>query len=167
MDTKESSPLDALAYLMEDLRMIETLCKKTYDSIRKYANAPELAKAVHPEQTGIISHIKRLKLIKVETSKVEEKRNAFTAPFGLPKKLKKGNERDLWLIAKSQQIIYQKLPMYKVALEIATHLNLAHSISLITQTIEENEATCTWLQRILPRILNGETIIPIQTDNNI
>ncbi len=165
MDQKESSPLLALSCLIEDLRITATLCKKTYDTIRKYADAPELAKAVHPEQTNITLHVKRLKLIQMEINQVAEKRNASAVPFGLPRKLKKGGERDLWLIAKAQQVIYQKLPMYKVALEIATHLNLTQSTSLISQTIEENEATCTWLRRILSRILNGETIIPI--DNNV
>ncbi len=167
MDPKESSPINTLAQLTYDLSNLEKNSKKLYDTIRKHANMPELAKAVHPEQTGVMSHIKRLKLIAQEIGKVDAKDSgSLLAPIRIPKQLKKGIERDLWLIAKSQQIIYQKLPLYKVAHAIATHLQLENSALILAQTLEDNEATSTWLQRILPRILNGETIVPIASNES-
>ncbi len=161
---QKTSPLNTLAFLIEDLRLRELSCKKLSNAIRKYADAPELAKAVHPEQTEILSHIKRLKLVQLEIGKPKEKSTATVSPLGLPKKLKKGEERDLWLIGQTQQLLQQKLAIYNVVLEIAKHLHLTNLISLVEQTIQENEATCTWLRRILFRVLNGESIVPIQKE---
>lgn len=164
MMIQKTSPLHPLVFLIEELRLTELSFKKLSNAIRKYADAPELAKAVHPEQTEIISHIKRLKLIQLEIGKPKEKSTATVSPLGLPKKLKKGEERDLWLIAQTQLLLQQKLAIYNAALEIAKHLHLANIISLVEQTIKENEATCTWLRRILFRVLNGESIVPIQQE---
>lgn len=161
MKTNAATYGHLLQRILGELTALEKACKKAYTQIRKLAQTPELSKALHSEQTGIEDHLGRLKLIKIETSKTATKTTAKDIQnISLGHDRKKGSERDLWLIAGAQQLIQQKIALYKIAYRISLQLALPHSPVLLAQTIKENEATATWLDRIAQRILNGEIIIP-------
>ena len=160
MKTNTASYSNLLQRILGELTALEKASKKAYVQIRKLSQTPELSKALHSEQTGIEDHLGRLKLIKIEISKNAEKTTAKDIQsISLSQDRKKGPERDLWLIAGAQQLIQQKIALYKIAYRISLQLALPHSPVLLEQTIKENEATATWLDRIAQRILNGEIIV--------
>ena len=161
MKTNAATYNNLLVRILAELTALEKASKKAYNQIRKLSQTPELSKALHGEQTGIEDHLGRLKLIKIEISKSATKTAAKDIhSINLSHDGKKGPERDLWLIAGAQQLIQQKIALYKIAYRISLQLSLPHSPVLLEQTIKENEATATWLDRIAQRILNGEIIIP-------
>ena len=152
----------AFETLLSELETIEKSSKKHFSQIRKAAFSPELAKALHEEQTGINDHTKRLKLIAIE-QQIKKKAGTTTikstslSNYGR----KKEASRDLLMIAHAQQLLQQKQAYYRILYKIAVHLNLEHTPILLQQTSEENEATLTWLDKIIQRTLTGETIIPL------
>lgn len=161
MKTNEPTYTNVLLRMLSELETLERANKKSYLQIRKLSQAPELAKALHAEQTGINDHLRRLKLISTEINKAKVKKHkSINKLLSLDHDRKKGSERDLWLISRAQQFLYQKISLYKIAHRIALHLELTHSPVLFEQTIKENEATVTWLDRTAQRILNNECIIP-------
>lgn len=163
MKTNEPNFSQVLHNVIQELTTLEKACKKVFLKIRKLAESPELAKALHDDQTGITDHIGRLKLIKIEIGKTATKLNtANEINLSLNHDKKKGVERDLWLVAKAQQFILQKIALYKLTHHIALQLELPHSPVLLEQSTKENEATSTWLDRIAHRILNDEIIIPVE-----
>ncbi|SOD12576.1 DUF892 family protein [Pedobacter xixiisoli] len=161
MKTLEPSFDNVLQQILHELEMLEKLSKKNYLRIRELAHAPELAKAMHSDQTGVLDHINRLKLIGIELKIKSEKSTASSAEnISMGSNKKKGAERDLWMISKVQQLIHRKIALYKIAHCISLNQVLVHAPILLEQTTRENEATSTWLDRIIQRILSGEIIIP-------
>ncbi|MFN0257772.1 DUF892 family protein [Pedobacter ureilyticus] len=161
MKTNAATYSNLLQRILGELAALEKVSKKAYTQIRKLSYSPELCKALHSEQTGIEDHLGRLKLIKTEIGKTVAKTAAKDIQsVNLSQDGKKGTEKDLWLTAGAQQLIQQKIALYKIAYRISLQLSLPHSPVLLEQTIKENEATSTWLDRIAQRILNGEIIIP-------
>jgi len=161
MKTTEATFKVVLLRMLQELETLEKACKKAFLKIRKLADAPEFAKALHEDQTGIIDHMGRLKLIQTEMArKTVKPTKTDRNDLHLSEDKKIGPEKDLWLIASAQQIIQQKIALYKLVHRIASQQQLVHSPVLVEQTIKENEATSTWLDRIAQRILNGESIVP-------
>lgn len=152
----------AFETLLSEIETLEKSSKKHFSQFRKAAFNPELAKALHEEQTGINDHIKRLKLIAIEQqikklAGTTTTKSASLTNYGR----KKEASRDLLMIAHAQQLLQQKQVYYKLLHKIAVHLNLEHTPTLLQQTTDENDATLIWLDKIALRTLNGETIIPL------
>jgi len=160
MHTTEQQFISVFQTLLKELELLEKSSKKYYHQIRKAAFNPELAKALHHEQTGIDDHLRRLKLIAIELPKDVKKIEALkeiysTKSYGRTK----DNVRDLLMIAQAQQILQTKLADYKLLQRLANVLNLEHTPELLNQTIADNDATNTWLDKIAQRIISGETLI--------
>lgn len=156
-----TSELDTVfQHLLNELSILEASSKKQHLQIRKAAFAPELAKALHHEQTWINDHIKRLKLIALELTKEAKKVGASTGILSTKSYgRKKDDVRELLMIAQVQQTLQTKLVLYKLLQRLANVLKLELTPQLLNQTIADNEATNTWLDKIAQRIISGETLI--------
>lgn len=147
---------------MEDLALIETIvavinsmtdlekkCAKIFTKLSNAAHAPELAKALHEEQTDVLNHIKRLKLI----AKLFPKTTKF-AQQGLQInsiKLAKNKTlaQDIELIFIANQLLAMKNNQYDLMLKLLIKGDNDHAIELIKQTITDNENTLIWINRTL------------------
>jgi len=127
----------------------EKNCTKLYEKLASASLAPELSKALHPEQTGIGSHIERLQLIKkLIIGKTEIQLSFLTIN---PTKLKKGksNTQDLLILHTALQYQAAKINEYETLLAYVTDVLESPVPELISQCIAENEQTSLWLKRTL------------------
>lgn len=147
---------------MEDLALIETIvavinsmtdlekkCAKIFTKLSKAAHAPELAKALHEEQTDVLNHIKRLKLIAKlfpKTTKVAQQGLQINS-IKLAKN--KTLTQDIELIFIANQLLAMKNNQYDLMLKLLSKGNNDHEIELIKQTITDNENTLIWINRTL------------------
>ncbi len=158
---KHSSTFDML---FDQLISLEKLSKKYYQQIRKAAYTPELSKALHEEQTAIKDHFKRLKLIQKEVAITMHKHTPKQISVSPLAPISHGRikeaMRDVLMIASVQQVLQAKVTCYKLLYPLSVQMGWIHTPSLLKQSIMENEATYTWLERIAQRAISGETIVP-------
>ena len=161
MKSNELPFVNMLQKVFGELEALEKACKQRNTKARKLVLSPELAKIFYEEQTAINDQLKRLKLAKLELSLPKDVELTDTGELlRLESERKKSVERDLWLIVKMQQLIYQKITLYKISLRICLNLKAPQTCVLLEQTVKENENTIVWLDRIAQRLVNGESIVP-------
>lgn len=128
---------------------VERKCAKSFDKLANAAFTPELVKAFHPEQTYIQNHYQRLKLI----SKLLPKSKALIAaaivinPIKLSRK--KSNEQDVELIFIANQLLAMKNNQYELLINLLKLQEEDEAITLLRQTITDNENTQIWINRTL------------------
>ena len=134
---------------VDSLLTFENTCAKAYVKIAKAAFAPELAKALDPEQTNIKSHIQRLKLIK----KLFPIKSGVALPIlsiDTPKfSSTKTAIQDLMIMHYALQLQGLKINQYHFLLALSILIEQEHAIPLMEQCISENNDTNTWIKRIL------------------
>ncbi len=137
------------------LLLFENTCAKVYLKLSKTAFAPELAKALDPEQTNIKSHIQRLKLIK----KLFNIKPGVALPIlsiNTPKfSSAKTAMQDLNIMHYALQLQDLKISQYHFLLALSISIQLEHAIALVEQCINENNDTNTWIRRTLDHTATG------------
>jgi ferritin-like metal-binding protein YciE len=134
---------------------LERKCAKTFDKLANAALTPELAKALHPEQTYIQNHYQRLKLI----TKLLPKGKAPIAsaivinPIKLSKN--KSNEQDVELIFIANQFLAMKNNQYELLINLFKLLAEDEATTLLRQTITDNENTQIWINRTLIQLVEN------------
>ncbi|RZK57911.1 MAG: hypothetical protein EOO87_01640 [Pedobacter sp.] len=113
-----------------------------------------MAKALHPEQTEINSHVKRLGLIK---KLLIEKSNQVLPIVSINKiKLKKDKSlnQDIYISYLALQLQETKFSQYEFLLQLIQTLKIEKAKEIVEQCIAENNATSTWVKRTLANLLN-------------
>lgn len=137
---------------IDSLLAFEQTCSKTYIKLSKAALAPELGKALDPEQTNIKSHIQRLKLIK-KLFTIKSGAALSTLSISAAKLSKtKTAMQDLKIMHFALQLQYLKVSQYHFLLALGTSIQQEHAITLLEQCISENNDTNTWIKRTLNQI---------------
>lgn len=124
--------------------------------LSKSAFAPELAKALNPEQTSINSHRSRLQLIK---KLISPKPQAVALlidinPFKLART--KSAAQDIVIIGYALQLLAVQNSQYHCILTLINSLAIPHAPELIDQSIQENRDTATWITRTLGNLVQTE-----------
>lgn len=147
--------LGNLAYgAIDALINFEKTCAKQYSKMNLATLTPELAKALHPEQTEINSHVKRLGLIK---KLLIEKSNQVLPIVSINKiKLKKDKSlnQDIYISYLALQLQETKFSQYEFLLQLIQTLKIEKAKEIVEQCIAENNATSTWVKRTLANLLN-------------
>ena len=133
---------------------LEKKCAKIFTKLSLAAETPELAKALHEEQTDILNHHKRLKLI----SKLFAKTTKTTQQILTvnPVKLAKSKTlaQDIEIIFIANQLLAMKNNQYELMLKLLSKSDTENAIELIKQTITDNENTLTWINRTLIQLID-------------
>ena len=135
----------------------EKSCAKTYLKMYRIVLTPELAKAIHPEQTEINNHVKRLGLVK---KLLGEKPNQSANILSInPIKLKKEKSliQDVYIACLILQLQETKLSQYQFLAKLVDTLKIETAGQIIEQCIAENTATSTWVKRTLATELSNFT----------
>lgn len=144
---------ETLVSLINSMIDLEKKCAKMFTKISIAAQAPELAKAMHEEQTDVLNHIKRLKLIAKlfpKTTKVAQQGLQINK-IKLAKN--KTLTQDIELIFIANQLLAMKNNQYDLMLKLLSKGDNDHAIELIKQTITDNENTLIWINRTLMQLI--------------
>lgn len=144
--------IDIFLSHIENLLIFNKEAAKTYLKLSKAAFAPELAKALGPEQTAIKSQISRMQLIK----KLYQQKAQSTSPLLAINPIKlsrtKSAAQDLQLIHAALQLLAVQNSQYQAILKLMEATKPAHVPELIDQCISENKDTETWITRTLVQL---------------
>ena len=127
----------------------EKKCAKIFTKLSIAACAPELAKALHEEQTDVLNHIKRLKLIAKlfpKTTKVAQQGLQINS---LKLAKNKTVTQDIEIIFIANQLLAMKNNQYELMLKLLSKGDNDVATELIKQTTTDNENTLIWINRTL------------------
>lgn len=133
---------------------LEKKINKLYLKFIKAALAPELAKALSPEETWAEQHVQRLMLIRQSAKllKANPEQKNLTVDFNL--RLKKANRlQDLDIIAKALELQNLKLAGYEFIHPFAIKLGFHQVAELLEQTITDDRNTNTWLRQLIQNVV--------------
>ncbi len=149
---EKQNPLQIkLAQAANDIEELEQQLAPIFQALEKKAQAPELSKCLNPEQTDIVQHQNRIKLIResldleitqIGNSKIKATKMKTPSPA-----------QDLDIIAIALKYQNQKLAIYELIHPILSSLELQPQADLIEQTITDNRNTNTWLRQIILNVL--------------
>ena len=133
---------------------LEKKCAKIFTKLSIAAYAPELAKALHEEQTDVLNHVKRLKLIAKlfpKTTKVAQQGFQINSV-----KLAKSKTltQDIEIIFIANHLLAMKNNQYELMLKLLSKGDNDGAIELIKQTITDNENTLIWINRTLVQLID-------------
>ena len=129
--------------------LLERKCAKTFDKLAIAAVTPQLAKALHPEQTYIQNHYQRLKLITKLLPKVKALISSAIAINPIKLSKNKSTEQDVEIIFIANQFLAMKNNQYELLINLFKLLAEDEATTLLRQTITDNENTQIWINRTL------------------
>jgi len=146
---------DILTSIVNALISSEKKCVKLYAKLEKAAETPELGKALNPEQTSMNEHIGRLKLIK---KLLPNNVASITPLLNIDHKVKltkaKNNQQDQLIAHTALQLQAIKIVDYEFLLALSKEAQLSHAITILEQSINENNATTEWIKRTLQHLIH-------------
>ena len=143
---------NALAATVGKITPLLKACAKANVKLSKAAFVPELAKALDPEQTGILNHLKRIKLL---TKLIGKPKNS-TPLLGLnPVKLSKtkSTAQDIELVGYALELLAIQNAQLTLLLKLLAATALPQASELISQCIQENKETHIWITRTLDGLI--------------
>ena len=143
---------ETIVSVINSMNDLEKKCAKIFSRLSAAALAPELAKALHEEQTDVLNHFKRLKLIGKlfpKTTKVAQQ-SLLVNPVKLAKN--KTLAQDIEIIFIANQLLAMKNNQYDLMLKLLNKFYNEDVAVLIKQTINDNENTLIWINRTLMQL---------------
>ena len=140
---------ETLVSVINSMNDLEKKCAKIFSRLSAAALAPELAKALHEEQTDVLNHIKRLKLIAKLYPKTKKIVQQSLQINSVKFSKKKTVIQDIEIIFIANQLLAMKNNQYDLMLKILSKGDNGDAIELIKQTITDNENTLIWINRTL------------------
>lgn len=140
---------EIIVSLINSMTDLEKKCAKIFTKLSIAALAPELAKALHEEQTDVLNHVKRLKLIAKlfpKTTKVAQQGLQINS---LKLVKNKTLTQDIEIIFIANQLLAMKNNQYELMLKLLSKGDNDVATELIKQTTTDNENTLIWINRTL------------------
>jgi hypothetical protein len=144
---KEIDLNQILSNAIENLLHINKKAASSFLKLSKSAFAPELAKALDPEQTFIENHRSRLQLLKKLIPCKPKAVNSIIKidPFKLAKH--KSSAQDKLIITYALLLLSVQNAHYHCILMLNKSLDIPYAVELIDQSISENSNTEIWITR--------------------
>jgi ferritin-like metal-binding protein YciE len=144
---------ETIVSLLISMTELEKKCAKVFSRLSIAAHTPELAKALHEEQTDVLNHVKRLKLIGKLFPKTNKVAQQSLQINSVKFSKKKTVIQDIEIIFMANQLLAMKNNQYDLMLKLLNKFNNEDVAVLIKQTINDNENTLIWINRTLMQLI--------------